>query len=515
MTVFDAGALLGTATTDSSGAWSYTTSPLKNGPHSFTATATDTAGNTSLVSQLFDPIVGGTTIEANGATSLIQVGTQYYLDDSTGAVPPSLKYLGADYAAGQFGAWTPIGAEKTATGYEIAWKSGSADLYTLWTADNNGNYISNIVPAVSGSSIELFENSFHQDLNGDGQIGVGGVATVIESNGSTSLTEVGNHYYLDDSTGAGPSLKYVGADYVAGQFGAWTPIGAEKTATGYEIAWKSGSADLYTLWTTDNNGNYISNIVPAVSGSSIESFENSFHQDLNGDGQIGVGGVATVVESNGSTSLTEVGNHYYLDDSTGAGPSLKYLGADYVAGQFGDWTPIGAEKTATGYEVAWKSGSADLYTIWTADNNGNYISNIATGSGSSTALQSFESSFHQDLNGDGYIGLVLNGSSGGQTLTATGGTTTLIGGTNDILNGGAGADTFVFPANFGSNTVNNFTPGTDALQFSQSMFATVAAVLSDAQQVGSNVVITHDPQNVVTLQNMQLANLHASDIHIV
>ena len=515
VTVFDGGALLGTSTTDSSGAWSYTTGPLSGGPHSFTATATDTAGNTSLVSQIFDPIVGGTTIEANGATSLIQVGSHYYLDESAGAVPPSLKYLGADYAAGQFGAWTPIGAEKTATGYEIAWKSGSADLYTLWTTDNNGNYISNIVPAVSGSSIESFENSFHQDLNGDGQIGVGGVATVIESNGSTSLTEVGNHYYLDDSTGAGPSLKYVGADYVAGQFGAWTPIGAEKTATGYEIAWKSGSADLYTLWTTDNNGNYISNIVPAVSGSSIESFENSFHQDLNGDGQIGVGGVATVVESNGSTSLTEVGNHYYLDDSTGSGPSLKYVGADYVAGQFGAWTPIGAEKTATGYEVAWKSGSADLYTIWTADNNGNYISNIATGSGSSTALQSFESSFHQDLNGDGYIGLVLNGSSGGQTLTATGGTTTLIGGANDILNGGAGADTFVFPANFGSNTVNNFTPGTDALQFSQSMFATVAAVLSDAQQVGSNVVITHDPQNVVTLQNMQLANLHASDIHIL
>ena len=105
---------------------------------------------------------------------------------------------------------------------------------------------------------------------------------------------------------------------MAGQFGAWTPIGAEKTATGYEVAWKSGSADLYTVWTTDNNGNYISNIVRAVSGAAtLESLETSFHQDLNGDGQIGVGGVATVIESNGATSLTEVGNHYYLDDSTG------------------------------------------------------------------------------------------------------------------------------------------------------------------------------------------------------
>ena len=194
VTVFDGGALLGTATTDSSGAWGYTTSPLNNGPHAFTATATDAAGNTSPASQVFDPIVGGTVIEANGATSLIQVGNQYYLDDNTGAVPPLLKYLGADYAAGQFGAWTPIAAEKTATGYEVAWKFGSADQYTVWTTDSNGNYLSNIVAAVSGSSIALesLETSFHQDLNGDGQIGVSGVTTVIESNGSTSLTEIGN-----------------------------------------------------------------------------------------------------------------------------------------------------------------------------------------------------------------------------------------------------------------------------------------------------------------------------------
>jgi Ca2+-binding RTX toxin-like protein len=122
------------------------------------------------------------------------------------------------------------------------------------------------------------------------------------------------------------------------------------------------------------------------------------------------------------------------------------------------------------------------------------------------------------LNGDGQISpaaTVLDGHLGHQTLTATGGSTVLIGGPSDTLNGGAGADTFVFPQSFGAETVKNFTPGTDALQFSQAMFANVAAVLSDAHQVGSNVVITHDPQNVVTLQNLQISNLHASDIHIV
>src|SRR5438477_303312 len=37
----------------------------------------------------------------------------------------------------------------------------------------------------------------------------------------------------------------------------------------------------------------------------------------------------------------------------GTGPELKYAGSPVAAGQFGTWTPIGAEQTATGYEVAW------------------------------------------------------------------------------------------------------------------------------------------------------------------
>jgi len=68
--------------------------------------------------------------------------------------------------------------------------------------------------------------------------------------------------------------------------------------------------------------------------------------------------VATVIEANGVTSLTEVGNNFYLY-SSGSGPSLKYSGADVVAGQFGTWVPISAEKTASGYEVAWHNTSTD------------------------------------------------------------------------------------------------------------------------------------------------------------
>src|SRR3954469_21782118 len=106
----------------------------------------------------------------------------------------------------------------------------------------------------------------------------------------------------------------------------------------------------------------------------------------------------TVIEANGSTQLTEVGDHFFLYDGSGSGPSLKYGGMDAVAGQFGAWTPIGAEQTATGYGVAWKYGSTDQYTVWNTDSSGNYLSNI---SGDDHALQSLEPIFQQDLNSDG------------------------------------------------------------------------------------------------------------------
>ena len=62
--VFEGTTQLGTATADGSGAWSYTTSPLSNGDHAFTATAIDAAGNTSLASQPIDPTISNIGVAA-------------------------------------------------------------------------------------------------------------------------------------------------------------------------------------------------------------------------------------------------------------------------------------------------------------------------------------------------------------------------------------------------------------------------------------------------------------------
>ena len=50
VSVYDGAMLLGTATTNASGAWSYTTGTLLDATHSFSATATDAAGNASTAS---------------------------------------------------------------------------------------------------------------------------------------------------------------------------------------------------------------------------------------------------------------------------------------------------------------------------------------------------------------------------------------------------------------------------------------------------------------------------------
>jgi serralysin len=89
-----------------------------------------------------------------------------------GSSGPQLRFGGTYVAAGQFGAWKPIGAEQTAGGYQVAWQNGIADQYVVWNTDSGGNFLSQSA-VVSGSSqtVRSLESGFNQDLNGNGVIG--------------------------------------------------------------------------------------------------------------------------------------------------------------------------------------------------------------------------------------------------------------------------------------------------------------------------------------------------------
>ena len=118
--------------------------------------------------------------------------------------------------------------------------------------------------------------------------------------------------------------------------------------------WKNASTGQYSVWSTNSNGNYLSNLITHVAGNSIalESLENTFHQDLNGDGTIGL--VGTAIE------------FVRLDQPASGRPRLRSRkhqqrqrpriargGAAVTVGEYAGWTLIGAEQVAGGgYDVA-------------------------------------------------------------------------------------------------------------------------------------------------------------------
>ena len=131
----------------------------------------------------------------------------------------------------------------------MAWSIPGADQYQIWLTDSSGNELS--IPFLgSGAQVASYETSFNHDLNGDGTIGVPPPPspTVIESSGSMSLLTDGTNYFLQPNGGPAVELSYGGAPVTVGQFGAWTPIAAAQTASGYEVAWSIPGADQYQIW---------------------------------------------------------------------------------------------------------------------------------------------------------------------------------------------------------------------------------------------------------------------------
>ena len=138
--------------------------------------------------------------------------------------------------------------------------------------------------------------------------------------------------------------------------------------------------------------------------------------------------------------------------------------------------------------------------------------------GSMTASLHFLGNYSQDNF------LFANDGSGGTIIFASaasaqsGMATPAAGGSAPAAATITGPDTFVFAPNFGQITIANFSPASDTLQFSKTVFANINAVLSATHDDASgNAVITDAAHDVITLQHVTTAQLlaHQSDFHFV
>ncbi len=326
----------------------------------------------------------------NGVTQLTQVENHYELETGSGGSGPLLEYLGSPVTAG--GAWAPVGAEKTESGYEVAWRDASANEYTVWNTDLNGDYTSSATGILSGASyaLEDLELSFGEDINGDGTIGP--TTTSVGTNGS--LAQVANQYALESGGSIQAWVESQGSPITAVSGATWAPVGAAQTGDGYEVAWRDASANEYTVWNTDLNGDYTTSATGVLTGSSqeLEAVEGYFGEHFAGAG--------TPTSATPINGITPIGNLFELTPGGGTGPLLEDQGSVITSG--GAWTPVMAAKTGNGYEVAWANASAHEFTVWNTDLNGDYTSS-ATGvlTGSSPEFEAVEGDFGVQLAGAG------------------------------------------------------------------------------------------------------------------
>jgi hypothetical protein len=88
---------------------------------------------------------------------------------------------------------------------------------------------------------------------------------------------------------------------------------------------------------------------------------------------------------------------------------------------------------------------------------------------------------------------------------------------NQTMTSIGSSDNFVFNfAAVGHDTVTDFRPAVDTLQFAGSIFADPQAALNATQDDGhGNTVIALDPNDTITLTGVLKTQLHVTDFHVV
>jgi hypothetical protein len=402
-----------------------------------------------------------TTIQTDtnsvGSTSLVQLFSDYYLQNaSTTGTGVELKYGGVPITTAELGSYTLIGAAPLSNGgYEVAFENSSTDMFSIWTTDSSGNFVSYELLSGTSPALQAIEASFNQDFIYP--TGSTVIQTDTNSFGSTSLVEVGSDFYMYAAgTTTGPELQYNSSPFTASELSSYALIGAALLpGGGYEVAFKDASTDQFSIWDTNSSGNFISYSLYSGNSPVLESLEKSFNQDLNGDGTIGLPTGTTLIQTDtntyGSTSLVQIGTDYYLENSsTGVGPELQYGGVPITSAALGSYTLIGAAPlSGGGYEVAFENSSTNMFSIWTTNSNGNFVSYELL-SGTSPALQAIEASFNQNF---------LSPGSPAPTSPVSQLSVTV-----------ANSDTFLFAANGNTGSGAN-TAGASAALFDASSWA--------------------------------------------
>ncbi|HWD29314.1 MAG TPA: calcium-binding protein, partial [Rhizomicrobium sp.] len=135
------------------------------------------------------------------------------------------------------------------------------------------------------------------------------------------------------------------------------------------------------------------------------------------------------------------------------------------------------------------------------DSSGGYFNGYSTDTWNSIG-NFLGSAFNDTLVGDDHNNTLV-GNDGNDVLNGSMG--------NDTLTGGTGADTFVFLHGDGVDTITDFAHGVDQISLTGEGVSDFTGLQADMSQVGTDTVITFDSNDIITLKNVTMSSLTASD----
>lgn len=460
--VFDGTTQVGTATSNSSGAWSVTTSALSSGSHVLTAKATDVAGNVSVASTAVDPVIGsGTTGSTGSGTSgsgTSGTGTSGSGTSGTGTTAPAAPKI-VSFSSDTGIAGDHITSDKTVT------LAGTA---------------------AANSTVKV--------LDGTTQLGT----VTADANGAWHYTTVA----LPDA-----QHSFTATDTVSGV--------TSKASTALDVTVDSAAPHAPVLLSDPTTHNHATVSGTAEAGSSIKLYEGST--------LLGTATVASDGDWSVTTPNLKHGSHTFTATATDAAGNTSAL-SQPIDPPIGSHSASGTSTVeVTNVRQHWDHTAT---IKGTADPNSQIkLFDGTTSVGSVTAGDHGKWSFHtSDLSGKTHAftaeqvdttGHVV-GTSSGEAIIGSGHSNTLSSTTgNDIMIGKRGADTFEFASNFGHDVIKDFAargPAHDTIEFSKSVFDSFASVLSHAAQSGHDVVLAAG-SDTLTLKNTQLDKLNSHDFH--
>jgi hypothetical protein len=530
--VYDGATLLGSATVNGSGAWTYTTAALSSGIHSLTATATDAAGNVSA---------------ASGAMAVT-------IDTSAPVAPSIISFTPDSGVVGDHitnnGTLTLTGtaeANATVKVYDGATWLGNAtaNVSGAWTyttaALSNGTHSLTATATDAAGSVSAASSAFTAIIDT-----IAPVVTVALANdtGISSTDKITSNAALTGSADANAVVHFtvdgsaIASTATANASGVWsfTPAGLSDgvhtiISSDSDVAGNIGSGSI--SFTLDKTAPVAPNIASFTPDTGIlgDGITNANVLTLTGTAEANAmvrvyDGVTLLgsVTANGSggwsfgTGTLANGTHGFTATATdaagnaSAASSSLDVSVDYTQPQIALLNPSLVLSPKGLGLVAGSSQAGSMISVVDNDTGGSLGQTTVSATGAWSLLVSLSNSVHSltesATNQSGNTGTlnIVFGTIGNDTLTSTAANQTFI--------GRGGNDTFVFSGNFGKDTILDFQAG-DVLQLDHNTFANYPDVLAHAAQVGADVVIAADTLHSITLHNMALSQLSANEFHIV